>query len=329
MTTDATSVTLVVTAKKDLTADLVVRELGRAGAGTGTGTGTGRVHRIDPADVPRALEIEADLKSGAFRLRDRYRTTHSDDITAVYWRKPQASGQDEHVAALFGLLFTLDTPLWVNHPWHNERAAHKPPQLIQARRSGLAVPDTLISSERETALKFMESGEFRVITKTLRQQQGALEPARIAAPEDAETGLILLQQYVEKDFDVRLTVVGEQFFAARIVSPPGVTDWRQPSPGTLTFEALREIPPDVRRGVSSYMEFYGLRYGAFDFAVDRQGCWWFLECNPNGQYGFIEYATGLKISRALAHLLLRPAPLPSANLPPADIGGGRRFVGQG
>lgn len=51
------------------------------------------------------------------------------------------------------------------------------------------------------------------------------------------------------------------------------------------------------------MNHFGLVYGAFDFAVDAVGTWWTLECNPAGQYGFIEDATGLPITAALADVL--------------------------
>lgn len=51
------------------------------------------------------------------------------------------------------------------------------------------------------------------------------------------------------------------------------------------------------------MAAVGLRYGAFDFRVDRDGAPWFLECNPEGQYLWIEIETGLAISRAIAFAL--------------------------
>jgi len=41
-----------------------------------------------------------------------------------------------------------------------------------------------------------------------------------------------------------------------------------------------------------------------DFSVDRNGDWWFLECNPNGQWGFITEATDLPIASAIADLLI-------------------------
>ncbi|SCF90374.1 MULTISPECIES: hypothetical protein [unclassified Streptomyces] len=47
----------------------------------------------------------------------------------------------------------------------------------------------------------------------------------------------------------------------------------------------------------------GLPYGAFDFVVTPEDEWVFLEVNPSGQYGFIEVATGLSITAAIADYL--------------------------
>ncbi len=45
------------------------------------------------------------------------------------------------------------------------------------------------------------------------------------------------------------------------------------------------------------------RFAALDFIVDPDDQWWFLECNPNGQWAWIEEETGLPISSALADAL--------------------------
>lgn len=46
-----------------------------------------------------------------------------------------------------------------------------------------------------------------------------------------------------------------------------------------------------------------LRFGALDFVVAPDGDWWFLECNPNGQWAWIEAETAMPIAAALADSL--------------------------
>lgn len=63
------------------------------------------------------------------------------------------------------------------------------------------------------------------------------------------------------------------------------------------------MPQPVSDGVNQLMTSLGLAYGTLDFIVDPEECWYFLEVNPNGQWGWIELATGLPIAHAIADLL--------------------------
>jgi hypothetical protein len=48
-----------------------------------------------------------------------------------------------------------------------------------------------------------------------------------------------------------------------------------------------------------------LRFAAVDLIVDPHGQVWFLEANPNGQWAWIEDATGLLITAAITDALLK------------------------
>jgi glutathione synthase/RimK-type ligase-like ATP-grasp enzyme len=51
------------------------------------------------------------------------------------------------------------------------------------------------------------------------------------------------------------------------------------------------------------MDGLGLNYGAFDFVVTPDGDWVMLECNPAGQWLWLERETGIPIAAALAEFL--------------------------
>lgn len=70
----------------------------------------------------------------------------------------------------------------------------------------------------------------------------------------------------------------------------------------LSYQAV-ETPKRVQTHVSVLLDKLGLRFGALDFVVAPDGEWWFLECNPNGQWAWIEDETGMLISAALADAL--------------------------
>jgi hypothetical protein len=64
-----------------------------------------------------------------------------------------------------------------------------------------------------------------------------------------------------------------------------------------------EVPAPIARAVETYKKHAELAYGAFDFAEDSTGTWWFLECNQGGQFGFVELETGQPIARTVASWL--------------------------
>src|SRR5262249_28368643 len=92
-------------------------------------------------------------------------------------------------------------------------------------------------------------------------------------------------------------------FAARIeVAGVDHVDYRRVDPYTLQHTTI-ELPENIARGCLSMLQFFGLRFGAFDFLVDDHGDYYFLELNPTGQWLWIEEITGMSISEALANEL--------------------------
>ena len=58
-------------------------------------------------------------------------------------------------------------------------------------------------------------------------------------------------------------------------------------------------------GVLALMGRLGLRFGALDFVVTPDEQWIFLEINSNGQWAFVEDATGQPITAAICDALTR------------------------
>jgi hypothetical protein len=119
-----------------------------------------------------------------------------------------------------------------------------------------------------------------------------------------ETTAHLFQQYIDnKAFEVRATVVGERVFAAAIHagSEAARIDFRADY-ASLEYSRI-DVPSPVRAGMLAFMRTFALSFGAFDFAVTTDGEWIMFECDPFGQYGWLEDALDLPITSALADLL--------------------------
>ena len=111
----------------------------------------------------------------------------------------------------------------------------------------------------------------------------------------------LFQARVDKVADLRVLIVGLHTFAVRIDSE--LLDWRKDY-SALTY-TVENLPDRVDKALHAYLDRLGLVSGSFDLAVDRAGNYWWLELNPNGQWGWLETETSLPMSAAFADLLMQ------------------------
>jgi hypothetical protein len=220
---------------------------------------------------------------------------------------------------LGGILTALPV-LAVNDPHNAARAVYKPLQLGVAVGCGLAVPNTQITNRAEAVRRFAAAaGDGGVATKELgttlvyeedRYKLGytrRLTVSDLADLRGVDVTAHQQQVWVNKREECRVVVVGDRVFAVAIhaASEASHIDWRSDYPA-LSYQIV-EPPESVIRGVRGVMVQLGLAYGAFDFAIDRGGKWWFFEINPGGVYGWLEYHTGVPITAALVDLLVNGA----------------------
>lgn len=308
---------LILTHQFDPTTDKVVEELNNRDV---------PVVRMDTSEFPESLSVGAELANDRWsgRLRTVRRCLDLSAVSGIYYRRPTSFEFHPELAenerrwsavearmGFGGLLATLEP--WLNHPHRIGYAEYKPVQLSSAVAAGLLVPRTLVTNEPETARAFVTdvglavckpfSGSGVYCDEGFRQVFCSVVGPEQCADERISRTMHLFQEWVPKDYEVRLTVVDGQFFAARIDgrSEAAYVDWRADY-GALSYQAV-ETPKFVRSRVNALLDRLELRFGALDFVVAPDGEWWFLECNPNGQWAWIEDETGMPIAAALADAL--------------------------
>ncbi|MER8155618.1 ATP-grasp ribosomal peptide maturase [Streptomyces sp. NPDC094472] len=317
---------LVLTRPTDATADLVIAELNERSI---------PVHRLDPGDFPESLSMAArigpDHMSWEGALRGQHRDVSLTDVRSVYYRRPaahrlhpnlpeqDARWADAEARAGFGGLVAALPCLWVNHPHRNALAALPPVALAAAARSGLLVPQTLVTNDPVEAREFVCALPGRVAAyKALGTTHPSDRDDRPQAlwttqvrpgeiDESVRRTAHQFQEWVAKAYEVRLTAVAERLFAAEIHAGSAAShiDFRADY-DSLTYRPCR-VPERVARGVHMLTFTFGLRYVALDFLVNPQGHWYLIDVNPNGQWGFIPDLR-TPITRALADLLERARP---------------------
>jgi hypothetical protein len=247
------------------------------------------------------------------------------EIEAVWWRRPRPYVLDEGLApgfigyataqvhaAMSGAWASLHAG-WMNDPWRDERAGHKPVQLAAAEEAGLAVPPTLITCVPDDARAFLdELGDRPVIQKPLRPTEGSWRPTRMLTPgdrarlDDLRLAPAILQAYVPGT-DIRVTCAGDRLIATAIDASrtDSPHDFR-PAWSQARVEPC-ELPAEVATAIRALMKALGLRYAALDFRRTIDGQHVFLEANPAGQWLFIEDRTGQPITQAVAEALVQAA----------------------
>ena len=84
----------------------------------------------------------------------------------------------------------------------------------------------------------------------------------------------------------------------------GKIDWRQGYEHDLKHEIV-EIQEHVADFCRQFLKRMKLNFGCFDFIVTPDDKYVFLECNPNGQWLWIEIVTEFDISRVIAENLAK------------------------
>jgi glutathione synthase/RimK-type ligase-like ATP-grasp enzyme len=217
---------------------------------------------------------------------------------------------NEAQEALSGLWYALDA-FWVNDPARDLVAHRKAFQLRVAQDVGLRVPATLITNDPDAARSFVDARGYRdVVYKAFSATETDWRETRIMRQDElplldhVRYAPVIFQEYVEALYDLRVTVVGDEVFAAAIHS--------QETAYTVDFRMDIEnaeietvsLPDEVEDRVRALMTRLGLVYGAIDMRLDRDDRYVFLEVNPAGQWLFVEEKSGQPIASALAEVLV-------------------------
>jgi len=264
------------------------------------------------------------------KYKDGSHAISSNQITCVWERRPiepltTFDSLDEKVSKLVleegdGFLryfrYSLSNIPWIGHAVNERKAGSKILQKIVARDLKLNIPDTLFTNQLKSIKEFehekiaikpiyahvMEKNnkETQVFYTSLQNKSDLVELG--------ETGvrntINFLESYVEKKFEVRATVIDDEIYTVSINSQSfekdkGKIDWRQGYDHGIKFSKM-DLPKDIADKCFQFLQYFELSFGCFDFIVDEEDNYHFLECNTNGQWLWIEEEAKLPISEKLA-----------------------------
>ena len=282
--------------------------------------------------------------NGSIIIRTNGRVIDTENIRSIWWRRPRAFrfpanftererefAKDEIQHVLRGLWASLDC-YWISYPEHIRQASWKGHQLQRAAQLGFDIPRTLITTDPQEARAFYDACDGRIVYKVLTDpylgapkiaekhpdqpppeaygtRTTVITPSELALLDSVQSVPCLFQEYIPKRVELRVTVIGDEIFAAEIHSQTHDKtriDWRHYDVDIPYQKAT--LPMEVAERCLALVKSYQLNFSAIDLILTPDERYVFLENNPNGQFIFVEERIPeLRMTEALAACLIRGA----------------------
>ncbi len=252
-----------------------------------------------------------------------------DGLTSIWLRRNiDVSDNDKEPAqilqiresqALSRSLRSFPAKRKVSDQWSIKASEDKLYCLRVAQNCGWKVPDSIVTNNPEVLFAFWKKYDGKICTKTMsvpvilsKNEKAKVFYTSLLDHKDIEeraalvgTVPMLFQQYIEKAYEVRSTVIGNRVYSAAIHSQKSdltKTDWRNYDFPNVPHFSM-SLPTEVEDRLLSTIKKLGLNFAACDLIVTPDNEYFFLEANPVGQWLWIEQLCGLPISDALCSLL--------------------------
>lgn len=315
---------LIITNRDDYTADFLIVKLKQVKV---------PYWRFNTEDYPQNVVLKWRFDGNAYEgcfIHPRGKVEF-DEIKSIWFRRPVLPVPSTDISDipakefciaessefLEGLWKYLDC-FWVSRPDNIRKAENKLYQLKIASDIGFRTPKTIITNNPDDLLFFYESCDGNIINKPLRR--GRLEYSdgirliysnRVTREQIDKRYFVkysptFFQEYIPKEFELRITVIGKEVFPVAIHSQEDtltIDDWRRDQAGKLKYSKYN-LPVDIENYCCELLKSFDLQFGAIDMIVTPEGRYYFLEINPNGQWAWIEEVTSLPLAEALLNLLV-------------------------
>ncbi len=256
--------------------------------------------------------------SDGFKIKSAHNYIETNTCKSIYFRKPTHENLDnvfekkyhhfairEAYSLIEGIAESF-AGVCLSKPSVMRSAGNKVSQAILAKKVGFNIPKLLITNDSSQTTIFKEK---RSIVKPLSigvvsdENKKEFVQTNLVSPdfnlEALKYSPAYFQEYIEKDFEVRVTFVRTKAFPVQIYSDNKV-DWRKPN-NNVKY-SLCELPKTIYIKCQEFLKSCGMQFGCFDFVV-KDDSWYFLEMNSNGQWAWLEFETEACISKEIVGYL--------------------------
>lgn len=180
---------------------------------------------------------------------------------------------------------------------------------------GFKIPETYIGKNYTRIQSFYKACSGSMIAKAVKHGfnfDGG--KARVAATQKIDEYLLnsiqnyapipmIFQRQIDKEYDIRITVIANKVFSTAIESQKHVetmVDWRLSDSYKIFLKQYAiNLPERISDLCINITNHFKLKYSAIDMILGKDGSYYFLEINPNGQWAWIEQLGIHKIRDAI------------------------------
>lgn len=270
-------------------------------------------------NIDKFNEYEFDMNfEKGFNVKNRYWNINESEISSIYYRKPMLPDLSEFEPSYIKMI-SKDIIYFINglvdsfkgkvlsKPCILRKTENKVYQIMIAKEVGFCFPESSIGTCKEKINGIIKKGGIiKPLTTGKMVNDNLCEIIQTSKinniiKEDISMTPLYIQKYINKDCELRITIINDKVFAVKIKAYNNI-DWRI-NQEKNEYE-LTSIPVQIEKKCFKMLEKMNLRFGAFDFIIDELGRYIFLEVNPNGQWLWLEEKLNLKISNEIVSYLL-------------------------
>ncbi len=200
--------------------------------------------------------------------------------------------------------------LVINRPSAMASNHSKPYQLSLIKAAGIAVPDTLVTTDAAAVLEFKERHGTLIYKSVsgVRSIVCKFDERHLARLGDVSACPTQFQQFIEGT-DYRVHVVGDELFACAIRCE--AIDYRYAEPGGVGLDIRpADLPSDIAVRCYQLARSLKLSLCGIDLRRDPSGLWYCFEVNPSPAFTFYQRWSKQPIAEAVGALLATRSPAP-------------------
>lgn len=298
----------------------------------------GEVIRFDVDKYPLELSLSTVFENNEWKtiLTEEEKKFYLHDVSAVWFRRSYNLGggldavlEKKFLAPTLGEIrqtfYGMIDSLRCYHLGRlsqYRRMDSKEDQLKIAFQLGLLVPETCITNDPDIAKAFVLKQKNGAIAKMqsgfaiLENGEEEVVFTNVITHENLEDIASLtycpmqFQQMIEKNKELRITIVGNKIFSYEIDSQKldnSKIDWRKEGIELIEDWTPHQLPQEIEEKLLKILDYYNADYGAIDLILDPKGNYYFLEINAAGEFFWIDKLCENAISKQIADVLCNKA----------------------